>query len=292
MSWTHEQKWNLEAEPTRVFRALTDELTTWFAEHAEPGRRPGAPFRFWGRHTLGMPTKDQATQVLTGYEPDRRIAFSWSINGIASEVTWAIEPREGGSTFKITHAFAAPLGGTRSHELVDDLWRLAAGNLMAHLSGGDGILLPDFADRSPVVRFSLFIDAPPERVFQTITDPALINQWFQTQSADVDMRVGGRYATNWTYKVDGRDVQGGPTTILELVPGRKLVLDWPDWRGDATVSSQRISFELQPEGDGTRLDFMHAGFDRPTDVSDYPFGWKYFLGELTRVATAPAGSRA
>ncbi len=285
MSWTHEQKWDLEADPSRVFRALTGELTTWFAEHAEPGSQVGAPFRFWGRHTLGMPTREQATQQLTRYEKDRVLAFTWVMNGAPSEVSWTVAPREGGSTFKVAHSFESEPPGPRARELVDDLWRLAAGNLMSHLAGGDGILLPDFADPSPVVHFSLYIDASPARVFQTITDPALVNQWFQTQSADVDLREGGRYATNWAYKVDGRDVQGGPTKILELVPGKKLVLDWPDWRGDASVNTQTITFELEPEGKGTRLEFTHAGFARAADISDYPFGWRFFLKELARVAT-------
>lgn len=284
MSWTHEQKWDLDAEPARVFQALTGELEAWFTEHAELGRRSGEPFRFWGRDTLGTPARESASQVLAALEPDRLVRFTWVFSGAPSEVTWAIEPREGGSTLRLTHVLSDAPGVSRFRELVDDHWRLAAGNLRAHLAGGQEIVRPDYTDPSPTVRFSLFIDAPPERVFHTITDPELINQWFGTKAAEVDLRVGGRYATNWKYKVDGRDVLGGPTTILELVPGRKLVLDWPDWRGDVAVNRQTVTFELAPEGKGTRLNFTHAGFDRAGDVSDYPFGWRHFLDELTRVA--------
>ena len=43
MSWTHEQKWDLEADPSRVFRALTGELEPAdrlaLARYAEATRR-------------------------------------------------------------------------------------------------------------------------------------------------------------------------------------------------------------------------------------------------------------
>jgi hypothetical protein len=68
------------------------------------------------------------------------------------------------------------------------------------------------------------------------------------------------------------------------------VLTWPDWRGDATPTGQTISFTLEPEGQGTRLTFVHAGFSRTTDVSDYPFGWSWFLDGLKREAEALAVS--
>jgi len=76
---------------------------------------------------------------------------------------------------------------------------------------------------------------------------------------------------------------GGPTKILELVPNEKLVLDWPDWRGDTSVAGQRITCQLEAEGAGTRLTFAHSGFDRTADISDYPFGWVSFMAKLGEV---------
>jgi len=69
-----------------------------------------------------------------------------------------------------------------------------------------------------------------------------------------------------------------------LMQDRKLVLDWPDWRGDDTVTGQTISFTLEPNGAGTRLIFVHAGFTRTADIGDYPFGWDGFLGMLKEEA--------
>ena len=81
-------------------------------------------------------------------------------------------------------------------------------------------------------------------------------------------------------------MEGGPTRILEIVPNEKLVLDWPDWRGDTSVTGQTIGFFLRPVGSATELTFVHAGFSRTADISDYPFGWGQFMGELKRVLTA------
>ena len=52
------------------------------------------------------------------------------------------------------------------------------------------------------------------------------------------------------------------------------------------MTGQTISFTLESIGEQTRLTFVHAGFSRTTDISDYPFGWVYFLGELVKVSTA------
>ena len=72
----------------------------------------------------------------------------------------------------LEHRFDAQIPGPYGDELVDDLWRLTLGNLDAHLRGGDGVVLPDYSDPSPEIRLSIVIDAPPERVFKALVDPA------------------------------------------------------------------------------------------------------------------------
>jgi hypothetical protein len=41
---------------------------------------------------------------------------------------------------------------------------------------------------------------------------------------------------------------------------------------------------LKPQGTGTRVDFVHEGFVRAADISDYPFGRGRFLSPFTAVA--------
>lgn len=286
MSWTYQHNFKLPATPEQTWKAWTDpkQLTSWFAERVDLSVKPGGRFRFWGKHTLGSPNEKEATQLVTRVEPGKLLAFTWRFYQTDTEVSLGFEPGEKGTTLRLTHWVDGDLGVTRSKELIEDLWGLSCGNLSKYLEGGAGIMLPDYADPKPEVRMVLSITAPPETVFRALLEPEAIQKWFGTREAIVEPRVGGRYELQWKYQVDGRDVTGGPTRILELEPNRKLTLDWPDWRGDKSVTGQRITFSLEPEGSGTRLTFVHSGFGRTTDIGDYPFGWAGYMDELVRAA--------
>ena len=194
----------------------------------------------------------------------------------------ALAPGDTGTKPSLAHHVTGDLKVPRAKELIDDHWRLAIGNLSSHLAGGS-VMLPDYFDPSPEVRLTIQVDAPPDVVFRALIESERIDRWFGGKSSVVEPNTGGRYVLNWTHKVNGQVVADGPTRILEIVPDKRLVLDWPDWRGDKSVPDHTISFELAPDGKGgTTLTFVHAGFGRPTDVSDYGFGWPYFLGELKK----------
>lgn len=301
--FTHEFSFALSAEPARVFRALTEpgELRRWFCEHADIEPRVGGAFRFWGKHTYGTPTRAEATQKILKLEPGTAISFSWNLAGQPSEVTltlaaldvgeapppWWTAGIVAGTTLQGTHRFAdAPAIG-RARELVEDLWRLACANLQQHLGGGEGVLLPDFNDAHPEVRASILIDAPRERVFAALLNPEMLNRWIAA-AAQVEPRAGGKYTYGWTYQIGGRDVLGGPTRILEMVENEKLVTDWPDWRGDPAVPTQKVTWLLESVGKKTRVTVVHTGFVRTADVGDYPFGWLGFLRQLQQTLESAA----
>jgi uncharacterized protein YndB with AHSA1/START domain len=292
MTWTQKtSSWPMPVTPAAVFAALTDaaQLRTWFAEHAEVEPRVGGAYRFWGRHTPGVPSAAEAAQRITALEPDARLGFTWTVLGVPSSVAITIAAVDGkGTTITAEQTLEGPLGVPREKELIDDFWKLSFGNLSVHLGSGTGFLRPDFADPSPEIRLSIVVAAPPAAVFRTLVEPELINKWVGSDKARVEPRVGGVYSFGWSYELDGTQVEGGPMRILEIDPDRKLVVDWPDWRGDATVTGQSVSFTLHPEGTGTRVDLVHAGFTRPTDISDYPFGWGHFLGEIQKVTVEAA----
>ncbi len=69
-----------------------------------------------------------------------------------------------------------------------------------------------------------------------------------------------------------------------MVENEMLVSDWPDWRGDPNVPRQNITWLLEPVGKQTRLTMIHGGFSRVVDISDYPFGWGYFLDRCKQAA--------
>ncbi len=288
MSFTFDHSWKLAATPERVFAALTvpAELSVWFAEHADVGAGIGEPYAFWGRHSLETATRELATQRITQWANDVALAYSWEIAGVETQVVIALAAEDEACRLTMSHAVHGTLPYPREQALIDDHWRFAMGNLQAQLAGGVGIVLPDFTDEEPVVRQVVLVDSPRERVFRTLITPALVNEWFGSKDSVIEPRAGGRYALGWSYQVDDADVTGGPSRILEFVQNERLVLDWPDWRGDPTVPVQQIAFDLESVGEQTRVTFVHSGFTRTTDISDYPFGWVWFLSQLQVVALA------
>lgn len=288
MSQTLSVEYPLSATPERAFAALTTPsiLATWFAEQVDVGASVGAPFRFWGRYTLDAPDAAAATQRITHWEPNARVSFTWHLRGIDSEVTWRLTPTEEGPTkLSIAHELHGTPSGERATHAIEDSWRLALSNIECHLTGEDFTRV-DFALPTTEIRLVRTIAASPSRVFEALLDPAQVAQWLYAKAPEIDPRVGGKYVVGWKYKVEGRDVVGGPTTILALEPDKLLKLDWPDWRGDPAVNTQTIRFELAPAGGATQLTFVHDGFARPADIGDYPKGWSGFLDALAGVATA------
>jgi len=294
----YEYSLTLPATPDRVWAAWTDPtaLRAWFAEHAEVELRPGGAFRFWGKHTLGTPEAHEATQRLELVEDATTLAFTWTWLGVATRVEIALasdewkpwpmgsdpprrEPQPG-CKVTVRQTFAGALPVEKASALVDDHWRLVFGNLFGHLDDAS-VVLPDYAQPTAEVRLSLFIEAPPNAVFRTLTEPELLNRWL-AMGARVDARVGGGIDLGWS-GAEGAD-SGFPLRILELEPDRRLVISWPDWRGRTDEPDTRVSWDLVPENGGTRVDFLHDGFQRPVDRSDYQQGWQDFLGGLAQVA--------
>ena len=209
-AWIHTHTCALTASPDRVFSALTDpaQLRRWFAEHVDIDPRQGGAFRFWGKHTYGVPDRDGAGQRITRLEPDRAFAFAWPMDNMDSEVTLELaedvkssQAVEDAARTKLSlrHAFDSRPSIPYGAELVDDLWRLTLGNLDAHLRGGAGIVLPDFTDPTPEIRLSIVIDAPRARVFRALVEPAALNRWIAS-AAEVEPRTGGRYTFAWKYQ--------------------------------------------------------------------------------------------
>ena len=283
--YVHEFAWSAAAPIDKAFDTLTkaDALREWFAQHVEAEAIVGGAFAFWGRHTLETQSRAQATQTITRLDPPHAFGFSWSLLGVDSEVSFTLaedgEDNKGGTRISGRHAFAALPDVVRAQELIDDLWRLHGGNLSAYLSGA-ALVLPDFDDPSPEIRQSVLIDAPRSEVFKALITPELLAEWMWADAAVVEAKKGGQYSYGWSYEIEGKQVTGGPTRILDYVENEKLVTDWPDWRGDDSVPHQTISWLLRDEAGKTRLTVVHSGFVRAIDFSDYPFGWANFLTQL------------
>ncbi len=123
------------------------------------------------------------------------------------------------------------------------------------------------------------INAPPEQVWQALTDPEVISQW-SGAPAVFTAEPGTAYSL-W-----GGDIGG---TIVEVVPQERLVQTWKP--GNWTVENSVVTFKLTPTDGGTRIDLAHE------EVQDWDYdgtneGWDiYYLGEIKRMLDAKASKK-
>ena len=119
---------SIAAAPSQVFQAVTraDELTHWFAEHAEVSQAEGR-YDFWGQTTPeGLPP-DQGRHRLLSWEEDRSLAFAWPVRGEESTVTMTLAPQEQGTLLRLVHeGLPARKPGQASFT---DFWELSLENL-------------------------------------------------------------------------------------------------------------------------------------------------------------------
>jgi uncharacterized protein YndB with AHSA1/START domain len=96
---------------------------------------------------------------------------------------------------------------------------------------------------APGLRRDVHLPVGADAVWTAITDPDELTRWFGA-SVEWDLRPGGPAS----FRQPGGDREG---RVEGVEPGRRLqFLWWP--AGDQTQTSE-VTYELQPDDDGTRL---------------------------------------
>lgn len=108
------------------------------------------------------------------------------------------------------------------------------------------------------VRRSIVIAAPRERVWEEFGSAERMKQWFVCERLVLEPREGGRFETEGDHG-SIHYVFGGK--VVRYQPPREVTVEWgwvpPRWP-DVTL----LSFLLEPEGGGTRVEIVHHGFER------------------------------
>ncbi len=114
------------------------------------------------------------------------------------------------------------------------------------------------------IKQSYLINASPQKVFEALTKPAIIEKWSGSQ-AKMDDRPGTKFEL-WKGDMFG--------TNLEVEPNRLLVQEWCTKNFRSTVT-----FVLKPKGRKTLIELIHELPDKY--YNDYSEGWKkYYLGAI------------
>jgi uncharacterized protein YndB with AHSA1/START domain len=139
-------------------------------------------------------------------------------------------------------------------------------------------------EETAVVR-ELTIAARPETVWEFLVDPEKATRWMGIDAA-FEPQPGGAYRVT----VLSGNVANG--RFVELDPPRRLVLTW-GWEpgghegpgSSVAPGSSTVEFELEPEGDGTRLRFVHRDLPSAEAAASHGHGWDHYLGRLASAAT-------
>jgi uncharacterized protein YndB with AHSA1/START domain len=145
----------------------------------------------------------------------------------------------------------------------------------------------------------LHIDASPEVVFEVLSSPEHIREWWSAESEFEP--VGGATGTlMWSNDETGQQ-HVSPFTIVEANPPRLLSFRWVYDDGvDARAgNSLLVTFELATSGEGTTLRFRESGFrEQGWDAAvleaaynDHRQGWDFYLPRLAHTAARLATSR-
>jgi uncharacterized protein YndB with AHSA1/START domain len=103
------------------------------------------------------------------------------------------------------------------------------------------------------------IAAPPERVWEVLTEPAHVGTWFGVGSpAEIDLRPGG------LMKIDHGEHGRYSTLIVKVDPPRAFSYRWASAYPDAVATAENstlVEFSLEPTAGGTVSKVVESGFD-------------------------------
>lgn len=127
-----------------------------------------------------------------------------------------------------------------------------------------------------VIERELHVDAPIERVWQVLTDPAYVARWFGDR-AEIDLRPGGAAVFGWSAYGDGHAV------VERVEPPTLFAFRWMrehDVPFDPDGVQTLVEFSLTPDGGGTRLRLVESGFVQDEHRQENSGGWDAELADL------------
>lgn len=135
---------------------------------------------------------------------------------------------------------------------------------------------------------------PPAKVFAAFADPVKFRRWlvegegFEVVSYELDFRVGGRMRSRFLFTghdqapIPAGSPMGNDSVYLDIVPDRRIVLAYSMTLNEKPFSASLATFELSPEGTGTRLVATEQGafFEDSDGPRMREQGWRQLLESL------------
>lgn len=145
----------------------------------------------------------------------------------------------------------------------------------------------------------LHIDASPEVVFEVLSRPEHIRNWWSAET-DFEPATGATGSFTWTDQGSGRQ-KSAPFTVVEADPPRTFSFRWTYAEAEAAGpgNSLLVTFELVPTEEGTTVRFRETGYRErgweaavlEAHYNDHRQGWDFYLPRLAEAANQLAASR-
>jgi len=131
-------------------------------------------------------------------------------------------------------------------------------------------------DKKLIAKASITIKADTDEVWDALTNPDKIKQYFFGTNAISDWKKGSTWQHEYTNDNNAVRVKG---KVLESTPPKRLVISWSAPGNEADVST--VTFVIEPVQDMVRLDVIHGDF-KPgsTMVGKVSRGWPLVLSSM------------
>ncbi len=127
--------------------------------------------------------------------------------------------------------------------------------------------------------------APRQKVFRAWTDPEELKKWwgpegYATPSAEVDLRVGGKYRLGMR-KLPNGEIFYLSGVYREVRPPERLVYTWR-WESEPAMGETLVTVEFREAGESTEVVLTHELFPTEKARDDHSRGWNGCLDRLAR----------
>ncbi|MFT4038400.1 MAG: SRPBCC family protein [Thermomicrobiales bacterium] len=137
------------------------------------------------------------------------------------------------------------------------------------------------------VEREIIVNAPVQRVWDVLTQPQHIGQWFGSR-AELEPRVGGAGLLEF------EGYGAFAISVVRFDPTSHFAYRWANKPGWEAVpgKSTLVEFTLEPSDAGTKLRVVESDFDtlplteaeREQEMAEHTGGWRDELGELQSYA--------
>jgi len=135
-----------------------------------------------------------------------------------------------------------------------------------------------------VARSSVTIDAPPDRVWEVITDPDAVREFMFGADLETDWTVGGPIL--WRGEWEGKPYED-KGQVLEVVPGQKLVHTHFSPLGgedDKPENYHTLTWTLEDQGGRTELTLSQDN-NASEEAAEHSQGmWDMLVADVKKIA--------